>query len=109
MLLYSAVCAYFYVVLFCHVLLRCILCNDICIAECCVVLCIHQITMNNLVVVSQVRKLRNELMHSTNMKVTGDLMRHIQTLVDLLEDPPQLLRDPAARQAVVDIKKVIHY
>ena len=49
-------------------------------------------------------------MHSTDMKVTGrDLTRHIQTLVDLLEDPPQLLRDPAAIQAVVDIRTVIYY
>ena len=66
--------------------------------------------MNNLVVVSQVRNLRNELMHSTNMKVTGrDLTRHIQTLVDLLEDPRQLLLDPAAIQAVTDIRTVMYY
>ena len=66
--------------------------------------------MNNLVVVLQVRKLRNQLMHSTNMKVTAtDLTRHIQTLVDLLEDPRQLLLDPAAIRAVTDIKTVMYY
>ena len=65
--------------------------------------------MNNLVVISQVRKVRNELMHSTNMKVTGgDLTRQIQTLVDLLEDPLQLLHHPAAIQAVTDIRQVMY-
>jgi len=42
------------------------------------------------------------------MKVTTtDLTTYMQTMVDLLEDPITLLRDPAAKQAVTEIKLVI--
>ena len=51
--------------------------------------------------------MRNNLMHSDSMKVsTGDLATYIQTMVDLLEDPLKLLHDPAAQQAVIDIRQV---
>jgi len=47
-------------------------------------------------------------MHSQSMKVTTtDLKTYVQTMVDLLEDPITLLQDPAAVQAVTDIKLVI--
>ena len=48
-------------------------------------------------------------MHDANMKVTNtDLTAQIQTMVNLLEDPPQLLLDPAAILAVTEIKRVIY-
>ena len=49
-------------------------------------------------------------MHCVNMKVTvGDLRLYTQTMVDLLEDPVQLMHHPAAIQAVADIKAVMYY
>ncbi|KAK2182577.1 hypothetical protein NP493_348g03075 [Ridgeia piscesae] len=46
-------------------------------------------------------------MHSQSMKVTTtDLKTYVQTMVDLLEDPITLLQDPAAVQAVTDIKLI---
>jgi len=54
-----------------------------------------------------VRNVRNKLMHNKNMKVsTGDLTIYIDEMVTLLEDPIMLLNDPAAQNAVNDIKKV---
>ena len=42
------------------------------------------------------------------MKVkAADLTTYVQTMVDLLEDPTTLLMDPAAIQAVAEIKLVI--
>ena len=47
-------------------------------------------------------------MHSDNMKVkASDLKTYVQRMVDLLEDPTTLLRDPAAMHAVAEIKLVI--
>ena len=52
--------------------------------------------------------MRNALMHSTNMKVSQPVLKtYLQIMVNLLEDPATLLLDPAAKQAVSGIKKVV--
>lgn len=57
--------------------------------------------------VDAVRLVRNRLMHTNNMKVTTtDLTTYVQTMVDLLKDPVTLLQDPAAIQAVAEIKLI---
>ncbi|KAK2155043.1 hypothetical protein NP493_2117g00036 [Ridgeia piscesae] len=54
-----------------------------------------------------VRRIRNDLMHSDNMKVKAtDLTTYVQRMVDLLEDPTTLLQDPAAKRAVAEIKLI---
>ncbi|KAI0212913.1 hypothetical protein LSAT2_002116 [Lamellibrachia satsuma] len=54
-----------------------------------------------------VKKVRNEIMHSSTMKVTAtDLSSYIRLMVRLLEDQAQLLSDPDAHQAVLDIQQI---
>ena len=51
--------------------------------------------------------MRNDIMHSSTMKVTAaDLTSYIRLMVRLLEDQAQLMSDPDAQQAVLDIRQV---
>ncbi|KAI0227791.1 hypothetical protein LSAT2_021718 [Lamellibrachia satsuma] len=57
--------------------------------------------------VDAVRKVRNELMHNTNMKVSSaDLSRYIKTMITLLQDPIKLLQDKASQDAVTEITQI---
>ena len=68
----------------------------------------YVITKNHcFVVILQVRIVRNELMHNTNMKVSSaDLSRYIKTMITLLQDPIKLLQDTASQHAVTEITQV---
>ena len=70
----------------------------------------YVITENHcFVVILQVRKVRNELMHNTNMKVSStDLSRYIKTMITLLQDPIKLLQDTASQHAVTEITQVTY-
>ena len=70
----------------------------------------YVITENHwFVVILQVRKVRNELMHNTNMKVSSaDLSRYIKTMITLLQDPIKLLQDTASQHAVTEIAQVTY-
>ena len=47
-------------------------------------------------------------MHTSTMKVTAaDLSSYIRLMVKLLEAQQQLLSDPAAQQAILDIRQVL--
>ena len=70
----------------------------------------YVITENHcFVVILQVRKVRNELMHNTNMKVSSaDLSRYIKTMITLLQDPLKLLQDTASQHAATEITQVTY-
>ena len=68
---------------------------------------ISEITKICFIDILQLREVRNDLMHTKDMKVTaGDLTDYIQVMVKLLEDPIKLLNHTAAIKAVPVIKQV---